>query len=114
VSVPGGLAVGRRRRHERGAAGPSGRAGPRERVAERPMGPAGPRPAPPGAPRGARDPRAVQTPGRGATPGLAVGRRRRHEHRPDVPGWLRVVVACVWRVRALCATPRVTHRRGQI
>jgi hypothetical protein len=25
-----------------------------------------------------------------------------------------VVVACVWRVRALCATPRVTHRRGQM
>ena len=46
-----GLAVGRRRRHGQGAAGPSGRAGPRARVAGVPRGPGRPHRAPPGAAR---------------------------------------------------------------
>jgi hypothetical protein len=63
--------VGRRRRHGRGAAGPSGRASPRARVAGMPRGPAGPG----AAPERARPAAPAPTPGRGATPGH---RRRRH------------------------------------
>ena len=83
VSEHAGLAVGRRRRHGHGAAGPSGRARPRARVAGVPRGAHGRPRAPPGAARPGtpRGPRArPPNPGRGATPGLAVGRRRRHGH----------------------------------
>ena len=78
VSEHAGLAVGRRRRHGRLVAWPSGRARPRGRVARVPRGPTGRPRAPAGAPGRAAPGASRPTPGRGATPWLAVGRRRRH------------------------------------
>ena len=90
VSVPAGLAVGRRRRHGRGAAGPSGHARPRERVARVPWSPTGPC----GAPRAlrAQGPCSMQTPGRGAPPApwmrrhASVSSRRASRARQDPRG----------------------------